>query len=266
MHFDIKQQTNKEMKVEKTTNYSKFVFNYEQREISEKHVRAIAESIARHGYIHSKPVQVYKQGAHWVIVDGHHRFQACKALGIPVHYMVDDATAQEHMADENALVKKWTLQDFVKLYASRGNQNYLKILYYVDRGIPLTIAVGMLAGHVGSSGSNIMNKVKNGRFEVFTELNIQWLVQVIEELSGRNSACASRTFLHSMSKCLCCSDFDRDHFFHKLRTNLAMMDKTSNVDQMMNQVEAIYNFRSREVIPLQYLVNKASQERNPAKK
>ena len=50
------------MKLEKTTEYGKFITNQEQRPINTSHAKKIAENMADCGFIPSKPIQCYKDG------------------------------------------------------------------------------------------------------------------------------------------------------------------------------------------------------------
>jgi len=87
------------MKLETTTNYNRFSKNPEQRTISELHANNIAKSMMTAGFLPSKPIQCYKKGDGLIIVDGHHRFEAAKSIGIPVYFFVE---ADEETRKRNA--------------------------------------------------------------------------------------------------------------------------------------------------------------------
>lgn len=248
------------MKLQKTRNYGIFTQNEEQRQINETHVRRLASNMSAYGFIPSKPIQCYEKGDALVVVDGHHRLNAAMLAGTSVFYVVESPKAQETMAIENILVKKWGAMDYVRLYALRGKKSYQTLLYYYERGIPITMAASMMINHSASSG-NATQSIANGTFTIKTTTIIDRVDRIIQEFKEYNSACKSRAFIAALSKCVMWQKFDCDLFIKRLRENIMMLEKTSNSEQMLSQIESIYNFRSRNPIPLKFGVEDAAKKR-----
>lgn len=114
---------------------------YNPNEMDENHYLKLVQNIKRKGF--RKPIEVRKNGERYTIVDGAHRFRACKELGYTeVECIVDDIDITEAMVDtlnanihgthnpyKEALMFKqihdrYTLQDIEKLTVF--NQNQLK--------------------------------------------------------------------------------------------------------------------------------------------
>lgn len=251
------------MKLEKTTNYSMFVKNPEQRPIDERHAKRIGENMQHVGYLPSKPIQCYKKGAKLVVVDGHHRLAAAKSLGIPIFYVIESDRSQQTMAAENLLVKKWSGIDFVRLYAARGIQSYKTLLYYVDRGIPHNMAASMMINNSASSG-NANTAIQNGTFKIKSTEQIEMVDSILQEFGNKCPAIRSKMFISAISKCILWNGFNYDLFVRRLRENAGMIEKTSNEEQMLTQIEAVYNYRSRQPVPLKFHVEEATKARNLA--
>ena len=251
------------MKLEKTKDYSLFSTNHEQRPIDHCHVKRIGENIKHVGFLPSKPIQCYKKGAKLIVVDGHHRLEAAKSVGAEVFYVIESDRCQQTMAAENFLVKKWGGIDFVRLYASRGNKNYQLLLHYQDRGIPVNMAASMMINNGAGSG-NANKTIQNGTFKVKTTDQIEQVDAIIQEFSDKAPACKSRPFISAISKCILWDGFSYDTFVRRMRENSVMLEKTSNEEQILTQIEAIYNYRSRQPVPLKFHVENAAKERNLA--
>jgi hypothetical protein len=249
------------MKLEKTKDYTLFISNSEQRPVDDRHAKRIGESIDLFGFLPSKPLQCYRKGSKLVLVDGHHRLAGARAVGADVYYVVEEKESQQTMAAENLLVKKWSAMDFIRLYASRGLSDYKELLRYQESGIPLTMAASMLIGE-GAGSSNAGPSISSGKFKIKTREVIDKLLSLFDQFEGRAPAIKSRPFISLFSKCIFTPEFDFEVFEHKLSLNPTMLDKTSNEDQMMRQIEDIYNWSSREKIPLAFLVSKNSKERH----
>jgi len=248
------------MKLEKTRDYTLFVPNDEQRPLDERHASRIAESIDVFGFLPSKPVQCYRRGNKLVVVDGHHRLSAAKAARSEVYYVIEESRNQEAMAMENSLVKKWATIDYVRLFALRGNSDYQELLTYESQGLPLNMTASMLAGEGAASG-NVLKYLSSGLFKIKTRKQVDVLLSLFNDFGDRVPAVKSRPFIAAFSKCLFTREFDPDVFARKLNHIPSLLEKTSNADQMLKQIEDIYNWKSTAKIPLAFLVNKTTSDR-----
>lgn len=248
-------------KLQKSKAYAQFRANDVQRQLNSLHCKRIAQSIKTHGFIPSKPIQVYKNGSGFVIVDGHHRFDAAKSVGAEFYYVVEDKAAQHVMVDENRLVKTWGLVDYVRLYAAQGSEDYREILKFAAKGIPMTRAASLLWGDSAGSG-NAQKAIKQGTFYVKDRVSITKIVAAVAEFGPKNPAAKSNHFIDALSKCLLTPEVDWDVLIKRLRDNLTMVERVNNLPQMLQQFEGVYNFRSRSPIPLAWAVGNAMRSRN----
>lgn len=251
----------------KTTvkKYSEFVHNHEQRPIIQRHVKAIMESMKLYGFLPSKPIQCYRRkDGKIVVVDGHHRLAAAMALNIDIEVVIENENSQNTMAAVNLLVKKWAFEDFVRLYASRGNKNYIKLLEYDELGIPMGMAASMLINNSASSG-NTGKAIADGTFKIKGTELIDKVVSLLADFGGLSSVLRSRPFIAAISKCIMCPQFNLNTFKGRLVENPTMIKKTSNEDQMLSVIESIYNHRSRNPQPIKFFVETSARERNVIK-
>jgi len=111
--------------IHETTDYSRFEFNELNRGVDDNHVRRLTKSIKEHGLV--QPIVVTAEGG---IIDGQHRFHACRELGVPIQYIVRDAMDMTDVVQLNNLSKAWTITDKVNSYAAQGNEDYIKLLEF----------------------------------------------------------------------------------------------------------------------------------------
>lgn len=251
------------MKLETTNDYTRFVTNKEQRPINTSHARKIAENMADCGFIPSKPIQCYKEGNKLVVVDGHHRLEAAKTAGVYLYYIVEPKQCQESMAAENSLVKPWAQIDFVRLYANRGGKDYMELLAYQEKGIPLNMAASMLITNSAGSG-NAGKSIKNGTFKIKSRNLINSVLSFLDEFSKSNPAIRTNNFIAAISSCILCGEIDIEILRSRIRENTSMIEKTSTYDAMLEQFERVYNFRSRNPIPLKFIVKESAKSRSVA--
>jgi hypothetical protein len=125
----------------KTTNYSKFLFSKENREVKTKTVLSIKDSMSKFGFIPGRPVLITKE---WVIIDGQHRFLAAKELGISVEFEIVEGNYIDKMILLNSTQSNWTLEDYVNSYASQNIDCYRKLLKFKEKyDLSLSSAITM---------------------------------------------------------------------------------------------------------------------------
>lgn len=134
------------------------------RDVSEKHVEKLKESIQKNGYQEGMPILVDPNG---FIVDGQHRYVACKQLKVdaPIVEVQDIKLALQLNSTQLA----WGIKDYVKFYASQGYPDYIILRNLCNaKNISLTTGINMICGKsVGKANSLAKsNPVKEGTFTI----------------------------------------------------------------------------------------------------
>jgi hypothetical protein len=129
-----------------TKDYQKFKFLDENRKINESNVKAIMESIKKHGFIRGKSIIVTMD---YEIVDGQHRFEALKRLNETIEYEIIGGTRQEAIEKVMALnshQSNWRINDFIESYALTMDC-YRKILKFENKfDLGITVAIAYVGG------------------------------------------------------------------------------------------------------------------------
>ena len=139
-----------------TSNYHEFDFAEYNRGVDAAHVRKLKKLIKEMGLRQPISVTPTKE-----IIDGQHRFHACRELGIPIKYIVDDQLDMSAVVDLNNASKPWTVQDKVLSYAAQGNEDYVKLVNFhndckeMDKRISMRIASMIAQGSASNSGSRV---------------------------------------------------------------------------------------------------------------
>lgn len=244
-----------------TSNYAMFKPHGEQRDMHPNHIKKIARSMARNGFIQAKPLHCYRDGSFLRIIDGHHRLSAAKELGIAVYYVIGDKSQAELIADENTTVRKWGIADFVNMYAQRGDAHYILLNRYVQAGIPLPQAAALLSGLIIQNG-HMNNAVASGTFVVKTTNKINTIVWAINELEHVTLVARSRVFISALSTLLFVDAFDVFQMVQKIKADPSSLVRKMTRDMMLEHMENVYNFRSRVRVPIAFLAQEQARDRN----
>ena len=252
----------KTTQLQSTINYSSFVRNEDQRPINSLHVKRIAYSIRKHGYLPSKPVQVYQNGANgkFIIIDGHHRVEAARLTKSCVFFVVEHEDADESMADVNITVSKWKNEDFVRRFVNKGIPDYITLDECVRRGVPLRQAASMLIGETAGSG-NFAEKLRDGTFKVKSTAQINDVLSLIE--GNRNVQTFKHSnFIKALSMCLFLKEFDFKRFSVAAKRYSHMIPNYSNCADFLKAIEEVYNYHSANKIPLTVTAQNAAKSRS----
>lgn len=66
------------------------------------------------------------------IIDGQHRFNACKELKKPVHFYITEGYTIDDVKRANLVGKNWAKIDFLNLFISQSNKNYIDFAEILD--------------------------------------------------------------------------------------------------------------------------------------
>ena len=119
------------MKIRKSYNYDDFSFINGNRNVIKGKVGKLVKSIKQLDLTMYNPILVTKTGK---IVDGQHRFEACKELNLPIYYVViDDQKANEAMILLNRYQSQWRQLDFLNYDANNIGDHYKDLYDFYDQ-------------------------------------------------------------------------------------------------------------------------------------
>lgn len=251
--------------IQESRSYEIFINNDEQRIHKDRHIQELKKSMQEWGFIPSQPIAVVKAPkGKFLIIDGHSRFDSAKQLGLPILYIVLEGKFAEAVAILN-IQKAWNSTDCARRFAIKGLPDYKLLQEYVLKGIPFMRAATLLYGGQGG-GTNYTEKLKAGTFTVKTTAVCDQLLELMNQVGAVSPVVKSSRFLDAFSMCCFLPDFDSNRLIEKLKISPRALVKTATKDQMLDQIEEIYNYRSSIKINLAWKAKVAAQERNPTHK
>lgn len=175
------------LKIHSIKNYGAFVFVTWNRDIEDRHVKMLADSMAK-----ESPTIAYTQPAtvrlvagkkigddnSLLVIDGQHRIKAWEMLGRPIYCVVakqGDMTA-EIVTRMNSQQKKWSTNDYIQSMVARNKQPYiwykdliekygLSDSFYRMMYSPGFLREGDVEHHIVMSSRQCDNDFKNGKFD-----------------------------------------------------------------------------------------------------
>lgn len=150
------------MAVYETMDYDLFTFLEGNRNLNKANLRKLIASMEEEHLL--IPIIVNEK---FQIIDGQHRFTACKVLEKPIHYIINQGYGLEQVKRANTVGVNWTNEDFLQTYIEDGDPNYISIHELKkESGLQLNIILKILSTFQGQSNLVTLDKFKNGVLKV----------------------------------------------------------------------------------------------------
>lgn len=231
--------------IRRTTDYTKFMYMGGNRNVDVKHVLELQAQMERNrSMFASLPILVNEA---WYIVDGQHRFEAAKALGLPVYYIMQKGAGLSDARQLNIAQKRWRMIDFAKSYADSGRTDYIELLRISERypKIPLSI----VASYLGVHGRDT-DHFRRGEFQIVNKEDAIAALDVLSEIVDLLGRPASGAFTGALWQVIHNDDFDEQTFIRKLKENPETLVMATSVRACLRSIEEVYNRHNKVAIRL----------------
>lgn len=149
--------------MKQTTNYSLFKVKQGNRVVNQKHVNKLKESFQKHDYLPSCPIIVDED---FNVIDGQHRLEAAKQLGIAIFYVVEKEPDNDLLIDLNVTQRKWSSTDYINYFAEKGNEHYIRFRRLLNE-IPMDVNTILdMAKLQDVGGHYLQSVVKTGELTI----------------------------------------------------------------------------------------------------
>lgn len=247
-----------------TNDYSLFKTLDGNRHVNKLHVKRLKESF-QEAYLLS-PILVNQRCE---IIDGQHRFEAAKQIGLPINYIMVQNYGLREVQLLNTNMKNWKKEDYLTAYCDLKYPEYLKFRNFMRRfpELGLLNCEALLTNKATNNSNSSDPELKSdtnirgtytSRYFQEGDLNI-----VDYELSVENAekimmikpyydGFSRPAFVRAMIGLFKIEYYNHTQLLQKMANNPTAMQHCANVTQYKLMLEDIYNFRSREKVSLRF--------------
>jgi hypothetical protein len=246
-----------------TTNYDMFNHVDGNRIVNKLHVRRLRESF-KTKYLLS-PIIV---NSRFQIIDGQHRFNAAKELGLPINYIICPDYQLKEVQLLNTNSKNWKREDYLNAFCDLGYEHYVALRkfknLYPEHGIEncmtlLSNKVGGLASsrkefitETNKKGAFASRTFEEGEFKVEDYENACNMADKIRMIKPYYAYYYRRIFVITMVAMFKNKDYNHNQLITKLNHCPIPLENRINVTQQKLLIEEIYNYKSRDKVSLRY--------------
>lgn len=244
--------------IKSTKDYSIFKKLIGNRNITDARVNKIIKSINKVGYI-PNPIIVNEN---MEIIDGQGRLEALKRLGLEVEYIVVESTGINECISMNLNQTNWNLMNYIVSYASRKNENYIKLLKLLQEyndfnlnalatalfGISRFYTPIITGGELILS-DDIIESAKN-RMDYVRELN-----ESIAKLEVNKSVLRQGLLFMTMFE-----EVDKTSFLEQFKRNSSLLKAFHTLKDCMHSLEELYNYSRKNRLYIYTMYDKLARE------
>lgn len=230
-----------------TTDYSKFKRLKGNRD--PKTSKKIIKSIESVGYV-LDPILV---NDNWEIIDGQNRFEAIKALGLPVIYVQQANIGRKECQALNINQSNWNTENYITSFAEDEIEDYVRlkdlVCAYKNQGFGLEgIVFFAVPSLIPMSGSGTYSRIiKEGNFKLSEdryELTKKRLTSAISlglVKFKNNYNMANRTFWGAISYAYEHQEIEIIRLAQKIKENPLEIVSCSHVSEQLRYFDNVYN-------------------------
>jgi len=241
--------------IQRTKDYSIFKSVSFNREKNKRHIESIKKIISKENLLHLHPILVNEK---MEVVDGQHRLEVAKELGLDVFY-IQDQISYEHILNSNLFQKKLNLEDVIKYYALKdGIPSYVQFQEFIQL---LDISPKSLMGLIfGTISISMIGFIKTGKFQMPNDTDV--IDKLISSLKKFNqfirekritpfAMFSSANFTIAFRNLVLLNDYSEDIFFNKLQQRWFDLKPQLNSKEWTRLLVSIYNWKNHNPISLE---------------
>lgn len=236
--------------IRETKDYSIFKFRDDNRVINQNHVKKLSNEMKENGWLSTSVVTINGSGD---VIDGQHRVKAAMSVGVPIRYKVSKGAGTDEMTAMNTLQRNWSPFDHLHKFVVRGNPHYITfdkfvkdypMFKYTEVAMFLNNSMSSVKRDSFESGNYVVKNEKKGR---------EWANYVLELKPYFEKYYTKSIFVRAFIKIISNKpEFIFEEFLHKVKLRPNMLVACGTVEQYVEMIENIYNYRRSDKINLRF--------------
>lgn len=223
-------------KIHQTEDYTLFKRILGNRKMSQPHINRLIDAISQDASVISyNPIVVNEK---YEVVDGQHRLEAIKKLGLPVHYIQEEGLTLANVQSLNAMSKVWSPMDYARSYSELGNKNYK---LYIDFKIEFKLNHDVLRAFLSLDKPTTVEMFRHGMFKV-PSVDKSWdLCACHREVGEYYERYKLRSFALAFKRIWENNEYNHKRMLDKLSKFGHKIEDYSLVEDYQRALENVYN-------------------------
>lgn len=238
--------------IQKTKDYSMFKILDGNRGIKKSHIKKLSQSIQKSNHLNLHPIVVNRE---YEIIDGQHRLECARLLGLDIFYILSDNVEDEHLIDCNVNQKQFECENYIDFFAIKEKRAEYILLKDMlkSSGLKPKALMTLILGVVSPS---ILEFLKTGKFkfpsnEKPEEMLLNYLnfsSYVKDKRITPFSMFSNHAFTRAFRWLYKTNEFNEEIFFRKLDIRWFDLKPQRTSEDWYTLLISIYNFKNHNRI------------------
>ncbi|MGI4822270.1 MAG: CHC2 zinc finger domain-containing protein [Janthinobacterium lividum] len=235
-----------------TTDYEMFQRTHKNRVINPGHVAKLVREISRKNMLHIRPIDVT---ADLLIIDGQHRREAARELGVPLYYRISNLTTAD-IKNLNVANKNWTGLDYLHHYKELGKPDYQALAVFMESHPILSFSNAVML--LQDTEENRAQEFNDGDWTASQSLDMasqtaDFIKRIGVEVPSFKQSKNSR-FISAVLHCMkSLPGFDTERFLRKVLLDPLKLVPCGTRQQYLTLFQHIYNYNMSKDKHLNFL-------------
>lgn len=226
-----------------TSDLSIFSFLNENRDVEPSKLTQIRKRMRSHGWEKGSFILVNEK---FQVLDGQHRLTVARELKCPVQYIVVNGGDMITVRERNSGGHNWNIINHLGSYVKSGSVHYVLLDKYMKNfpDFRPTECMMLTKNSINSSSRDVF---ESGNFETKDmRVAYDWGHKIMSLKPYFKDGYNKSIFIRAMVRVLLKPEFNFDEFLHKVKQRPSMIFMCGTVDQYLEMIEKIYNYRRKD--------------------
>ena len=179
------------------------------------------------------------------IIDGQHRFEACKKLKYPIYYYVIPGYGIQDVQKANLISCNWNIDDYLNLFVKLGKEEYLNFMNIKkEHGLSTSLLLEIYSVFEDKNVKELKYNFKNGLHSITNIMQVYTFLNCLDEFKYLKEY-RSASFVRAFLKLYSYEKYDHHKMKRKLKNLYYKLEKKNIMnDYITLLVDDIYCFGS----------------------
>jgi hypothetical protein len=220
-----------------TIDYSIFKEFLSNREIDQKHINKLVIAIQKRNLLSVNPIVVDNEMR---IIDGQHRLEAAKILGVEIYYIMENISRKD-ISLLNSNQKNWNAMDYINFYTVEKVDSFQQLSKLISEYSDMAISALLVLS--SSEGSRSLAKLKEGELDVMAIDHARNVGDLCKDLNHKfqKAFVFDSRFPLALGKAVKAENFKFERLMEQIKAAPREFVPCHTKEQYLDMIEEIYN-------------------------